>query len=82
MRCELTYSGLAWYPVHGLGLWIAWQGTLCTDWDGGWIGKVHGVWNRLWLLPGVRRGLVPDLKRFLMYGLVLWMVLKGARSMN
>jgi hypothetical protein len=52
-RCELTCSGLAWYPTYGLGLWIAWQGTLCTDWDGGWFGKVPGVRNRLWLVPGV-----------------------------
>jgi hypothetical protein len=31
---------LAWHPVYGLGLWIDWKGFLCTNWDGGWIGKV------------------------------------------
>jgi hypothetical protein len=41
-RCALTCSGLAWYPAYGMGLWKAWQGTLCIDWDGGWIGKVPG----------------------------------------
>jgi hypothetical protein len=20
---------------------MVWKGTSCTDWDGGWIGKVH-----------------------------------------
>jgi hypothetical protein len=64
-RCELTYSGLAWYPAYGLGLWIAWQGTLCMDWDGGWIGKVFGVWNRLWMVIGVQHGLVDNMEMYL-----------------
>jgi hypothetical protein len=79
-RCELTYSGLAWYPVYGLRLWIAWQGTLCTDWDAVWIGKVPGLRNRLWLVPSVRHGLVDGLERYLMYRMGLWMDWKGARS--
>jgi hypothetical protein len=62
MRCELTCSGLAWYPAYRMGLWIAWQGTLCTNWDGGWIGKVPGIQNRLWLVPGVHHGLVDGLE--------------------
>jgi hypothetical protein len=44
VRCRGLRKGwLAWYPVYRLGLWIVWKGTSCTDWDGGWIGKVHGV---------------------------------------
>jgi hypothetical protein len=61
-------------------LWIAWHGTSCTDWVGGWIGKVPGVWNRLWFVPGVRHGNVDGLKRYLMYGMGIWMVWKGAKS--
>jgi hypothetical protein len=57
-----------------MGLWIAWQGTLCTDWDGGWIGKVPIVHNRLWLVPSVRHGVVNSLERYLVYELGLWMV--------
>jgi hypothetical protein len=74
MRYELTYSGLVWYLAYGLGLWIAWQGILCTDWDGDWIGKVPGVWNRLLLVPGVRNRNVDSLERYLVYELGLWMV--------
>jgi hypothetical protein len=57
-----------------MGLWIAWQGTLCTDWGGGWIGKVPVVHNRLWLVPSVRHGFVNSLERYLVYELGLWMV--------
>jgi hypothetical protein len=57
-----------------MGLWIAWQGTLCTDWGGGWIGKVPVVHNRLWLVPSVRHGVVNSLERYLVYELGLWMV--------
>jgi hypothetical protein len=80
MRCQLTCSGLAWYPTYGMGLWIACQGTLCIDLGGCWIGKVPGVWNRLWLVPGVMHGLVDGLERYLVYGLGLWMVWKGPQS--
>jgi hypothetical protein len=34
---------MAWYSVYGLGFWIVWKGTSCTDCDGGWIGKVLRV---------------------------------------
>jgi hypothetical protein len=32
-----------WYPTCGMGLWTAWKGTSCTNWDCGWFGKVLGV---------------------------------------
>jgi hypothetical protein len=64
-RSELTCSGLAWHPAYGLELWIAWQGTLCTDWYGGQIGKVPGVRNMIWLVPDVRIGNVDSLERYL-----------------
>jgi hypothetical protein len=74
-RCELTCNGLAWYPVYGLGLWIVWKGTSCTDWDGGWIGKVPGVRIKLlWSVTGVRIGNVDSLERYPVYGLGMWMV--------
>jgi hypothetical protein len=41
---------------------------------------VPGVWNRLWLVPGVRIENVNDLERYLMYIMGLWMVWKGVRS--
>jgi hypothetical protein len=63
-----------------LGLWIAWQGMLCTSWDGGRIGKVPEVQIRLWLLPDIRIGNVNGLERYLVYGLGMWMVWKGSRS--
>jgi hypothetical protein len=44
------------------------------NWVGGWIGKVPGVRNRLWLVPGIRHGLVDSLERYLVYGMRLWMV--------
>jgi hypothetical protein len=77
-RCELACNGLALYPVYGLELWIAWQGTLCMDWDGGRIGKVPGVRIRLWLVPGVWIGNVDSFERYPVYGLGMWMVWKGA----
>jgi hypothetical protein len=80
-RCELNCSALACYPAYGLGLWIAWQGTSCSDWECGCFRKVHGVRNRLWLVPGVRHGLVDGLERYLVYGMRMWMVYKGAQSM-
>jgi hypothetical protein len=79
-RCELTYSGLAWYPIYGMRLWIAWQGTSCTYWDGGWIGKVPGVRFGLWSVPDVWNVIVDGLERYLVYGMGLWMVWKGAQS--
>jgi hypothetical protein len=33
-----------------LGLWMVRKGNLCTDWDGGCIQKVPGVWYGLWIL--------------------------------
>jgi hypothetical protein len=29
--------------VSGIGLWMAWKGTSCTEEDCGWFGKVPGV---------------------------------------
>jgi hypothetical protein len=48
------------------------------DWDGGWIGKVLGVRFKLWSVFGVRIGNVDGLERYLMYGMGLRMVWKGA----
>jgi hypothetical protein len=31
------------YLMYGMGMWIAWKGTLCMKWDCGWFGKVPGV---------------------------------------
>jgi hypothetical protein len=81
MRCELTYSGLPWFLVYGMGLWIAWQCTSCTKWDCGWFGKVLGVRNRPWLVPNVRNGNVDGMERYLVHGMGLWIVCKGARSL-
>jgi hypothetical protein len=80
MRCVLTCSGLAWYPIYGMGLWIAWQGTLCTEWDGGWIGKVARVQIRLWLVPGLGHGNVDGMERHLMYELGWLLDWKGVQS--
>jgi hypothetical protein len=80
MRCELTYSGLAWCLIYVMGMWIACQGTSCMDWDGGWIGKVPGVWNRLWLVSGVRHGNVDGLERYHVYRMGMWIVWKGSWS--
>jgi hypothetical protein len=33
-----------------LGLWVFGKGTSCTDWDGGWIGKVPKLWYDLWIV--------------------------------
>jgi hypothetical protein len=79
-RCELTYSGLAWCLIYVMGMWIAWQGTSCMDWDCGWIGKVPGVWNRLWLVSGVRHGNVDGLERYHVYRMGMWIVWKGSWS--
>jgi hypothetical protein len=65
MRCELTCSGLARYPVYGMGMWTAWKGTSCTDWDYGWFGKVPGVRYGMWSVPSVRNGIVDSLERYL-----------------
>jgi hypothetical protein len=46
-------------------------GTQCTEWECGWLGKVPHVWNEF----------VDSLERYLMYGMRLWMVQKGAWSM-
>jgi hypothetical protein len=35
--------GCGRYPACGTGLWMAWKGILCMDWDCGWFGKVLGV---------------------------------------
>jgi hypothetical protein len=63
-----------------MGLWLAWQGTSCTDWDGGRITKLPGVQNRLWLVPGVRHGNVDGLERYRVYRMGMWMVWKGTQS--
>jgi hypothetical protein len=47
-RCPEYGLGCGWYPVYGMRLWIAWQGTSCMDWECGWFGKVSGVWFGLW----------------------------------
>jgi hypothetical protein len=42
--------GCGWYTVYDMGMWMAWKGISCTDWDGGWFRKVsHSVFrpNRL-----------------------------------
>jgi hypothetical protein len=79
-RCELTYSGLAWYPAYGLGMWMVWKGTSCIEWDCGWFGKVSGVRFGLWSVPDVWNGIVDSLERYLMYVMGMWMVWKGAQS--
>jgi hypothetical protein len=79
-RCLEYGIGYCWYPVYDMGLWIAWQGNSCMDSDGGWIGKVPGVQIRLWSVPGIWIGNVDSLERYLMYGMGLWMVWKGAPS--
>jgi hypothetical protein len=80
MRCELTCSGLAWYPVYGLGVWMLWKGTLCMDRECGWFGKVPGVRFGSWTIPDVWIGNVDVLERYLVYEMRLWMVWKGAQS--
>jgi hypothetical protein len=80
MRFELTCRGLAWYPTYGLGMWTTWKGTSYTDWECGWFGKMPGVRIRLWSVPSVRIGNVDGLERYLVYGLGMWMVWKGAWS--
>jgi hypothetical protein len=77
---ELTCRGLAWYPAYELGMWMTWKGTLCTERECGWFGKVPGVRFVSWSVPSVRNGIVDDLEWYLVYGLELWMVWKGARS--
>jgi hypothetical protein len=37
-RCPEYEIGWGWYPVCGLGMWMTWKATSCTDWDSGWIG--------------------------------------------
>jgi hypothetical protein len=81
IRCELIYSGLTWYPVYRMEMWIVWNSTSCAEWECGWFKKVPGVRNGLWLVPGVRNGIVDGLKRYLVYGMRLWMAWKGAQSM-
>jgi hypothetical protein len=69
-RCpeyELSYCGR--YPAYGLGMWIAWKGTPCTDWECEWFGKVSGVWFGLWSVPDMWNGIVDGLERYLMYRL-------------
>jgi hypothetical protein len=58
-----------------------WKGTSYTDWECGWFEKVPGVQNRMRLVPSVRIGNVDSLERYLVYGLGMWMVWKGTRSM-
>jgi hypothetical protein len=60
---------------------MAWKGTSCMEWECGWFGKVPGVQNGLWLVPGVRNGIVDDLERYLVYRMGSWMIWKGAQSM-
>jgi hypothetical protein len=79
-RCLEYGIVYCWYPVYDMGLWIAWQGNSCMDSDGGWIGKVPRVQIRLWSVPGIWIGNVDSLERYLMYGMGLWMVWKGAQS--
>jgi hypothetical protein len=76
--CPEYEIGYGWYLVYDMGLWMAWKGTSCTDWDGGLIGKVPKVRFGLWSVPGVRNGIVDGLKRYIVYGLGLWLVLEGA----
>jgi hypothetical protein len=80
-RCPEYGIGYGWYPVYGMGLWMAWKGTSCTDWDCGWFRKVPGVRFGMWSVPGMWNGVVDGLERYLMYGMRLWMVWKGVRSM-
>jgi hypothetical protein len=38
--------GCGWYTVYDMGMWMAWKGISCTDWDGGWFRKVsHSVFR-------------------------------------
>jgi hypothetical protein len=53
----------------------------CTNWECGWFGKVLKVQFGMWLVPGMRNGIVDSLARNLVYGMGLWMVWKGAQSM-
>jgi hypothetical protein len=40
-----------------------------------------GVRIRLWLVPNIRIGNVDSLEKYLVYGMGMWMVWKGVRSM-
>jgi hypothetical protein len=41
--CPEYGLGCGRYPACGMGLWMAWKGTSCTEWDSGWFGKVPEV---------------------------------------
>jgi hypothetical protein len=79
-RCPDYEIGYGWYPVYDMGLWMAWKGTSCTEWDCGWIGKVLEVQFGSWSVPGVWIGNVDGLERYLIYIMGLRMVSKGAQS--
>jgi hypothetical protein len=72
-RCPEYGLGCGWYPMYVMGLFIAWQGTSCTDWECGWFGNVPGVWFGLWSVPSVQIGNVNSLERYLVYEMRLWM---------
>jgi hypothetical protein len=38
-----AWDGLAWNPVYGMGTWMVWKGSSCTEWECGWLGKVPRV---------------------------------------
>jgi hypothetical protein len=80
-RCPEYELGCGRYPAYGLGMWMAWKGTWCMAWECGWSGKVPRVRFGLWSVPDVRNGIVDGLERYLVYGLGLCMVWKGAQSM-
>jgi hypothetical protein len=42
-RCLEYGLGCGRYLACGMGLWMAWKVTSCTEWDCGWFGKVLGV---------------------------------------
>jgi hypothetical protein len=79
-RCLEYRLGCGWYPVYGMGMWMAWKGTSCMNWDGGWIGKVSGVRFGLWSVPNMQNGIVDSLDGYLVYGMGMWMVWNGAQS--
>jgi hypothetical protein len=78
-RCLEYGLGHGRYPTCGLGIWMAWKGTLCKEWDCGWFGKVPGVRFGSWSVPGVRIGNVDGLERYLVYRMGLWMFGKVPR---
>jgi hypothetical protein len=80
-RCQEYKICYGWYPMYDIGLWTAWKGTSCTDWDCEWFGKVPRVWFGSWSVPDMQIANVDDLERYLVYRMGLWMVWKGARSM-